>query len=101
MLIHINTDYIFSGAQSIYQESDRFDITDLYGESNYSGGAITYSNTVTLLTSIIEDEFQSTNRIWEWFLSHKDQCAGLAGPYSLACQALFCENNARLYCSKP
>ena len=74
-LIHISTDCVFSGIRGSYVESDVVDARDLYGISK-AIGEISYSNTITLRTSIIGHESQSTNGLLEWFLSQDSQCKG-------------------------
>ena len=76
-LIHISTDCVFSGSRGNYVESDIVDARDLYGISK-AIGEVTYSHTITLRTSIIGHELQSSNGLLEWFLSQKDFCRGYA-----------------------
>jgi dTDP-4-dehydrorhamnose reductase len=75
-LIHISTDCIFSGSRGDYLEGDRSDATDIYGRSKYLGEVINCSNTVTLRTSIIGHELQSSYGLLEWFLSQEGSCTG-------------------------
>jgi len=77
-LIHISTDCIFSGARGNYLEGDQSDATDIYGKSKYLGELLTYPNAVTLRTSTIGHEFQSTYGLLEWFLSQKQECTGFS-----------------------
>ncbi len=74
-LIHISTDCVFSGSRGNYVESDIVDARDLYGVSK-AIGELNYSHTITLRTSIIGHELQSSNGLLEWFLSQKNACKG-------------------------
>lgn len=71
-LIHMSTDCIFSGAKGNYNESDMPDAQDLYGRSKLLG-EVSYPHTVTLRTSIIGHELQSSHGLVGWFLS-QDGC---------------------------
>lgn len=73
--IHISTDCVFSGSKGDYRESDNADAIDLYGTSKYLGEVL-YSNSVTLRTSIIGHELDTSNGLVEWFLSQEDSCLG-------------------------
>lgn len=67
-LIHISTDCVFSGMKGNYRESDFSDATDLYGRSKFLG-EVHYPNAITLRTSIIGHELNSTHGLVNWFLS--------------------------------
>lgn len=73
--IHISTDCVFSGEKGDYTECDVSDARDLYGKSKYLG-EVEYSHTVTLRTSIIGHELQSTHGLIGWFLAQDQQCKG-------------------------
>lgn len=74
-LIHISTDCVFNGSRGGYKEEDLSDATDLYGKSKFIGEV--YSpHTVTLRTSIIGHELQTSHGLVEWFLSQETQCSG-------------------------
>ena len=73
--IHMSTDCVFSGSKGNYKEYDISDATDLYGKSKYLG-EVDYPHTVTLRTSIIGHELQSSNGLIGWFLSQKTSCKG-------------------------
>lgn len=66
-LIHISTDCVFSGNESMYKESDFPNATDLYGRSKILG-EVSDNNCLTLRTSIIGRELLSNNGLIEWFL---------------------------------
>lgn len=72
-LIHISTDGVFSGAKGGYTEDDPADAKDLYGISKFFG-EVCYPHTITLRTSIIGHELQSSHGLLSWFLSQHDQC---------------------------
>ena len=67
-LIHISTDCVFSGKTGMYKENDLIDVQDLYGLSKYLG-EVDYPNTITLRTSIIGHELDSSRSLISWFLS--------------------------------
>lgn len=74
-LIHISTDCVFAGTHGNYSEADQGDATDIYGKAKLLG-EITYPHTVTLRTSTIGHELQSTYGLLEWFLSQTSSCKG-------------------------
>jgi dTDP-4-dehydrorhamnose reductase len=74
-LVHIGTDCVFSGERGNYRETDPPDANDLYGRSKLLG-EVAYQHTVTLRTSIIGHELQSTQSLIGWFLSQQGQCDG-------------------------
>lgn len=74
-LIHMSTDCVFSGDKGNYRESDPSDAKDLYGRSKYLG-EVAYPHTLTLRTSIIGHELQSSHGLVNWFLAQQGQCNG-------------------------
>lgn len=74
-LIHISTDCVFSGTRGRYLESDASDTTDLYGKSKYLG-EVTGANSVTLRTSIIGHELNTSHSLIEWFLRQQGDISG-------------------------
>jgi dTDP-4-dehydrorhamnose reductase len=74
-LIHISTDCVFSGDKGMYREDDFSDARDLYGRSKFLG-EVDYPNAVTLRTSIIGHELNSTHGLVEWFLSQQSGVLG-------------------------
>jgi dTDP-4-dehydrorhamnose reductase len=76
-MIHISTDCVFSGDRGGYAESDQADSTDLYGRSKFLGEVV-YPHCVTLRTSIIGHELNSTYGLVDWFLSQKEAVRGFA-----------------------
>ena len=74
-LIHISTDCVFSGERGGYLETDFSDAKDLYGKSKFLG-EVNYPHTITLRTSIIGHELQSTNGLVDWFLAQEKSCYG-------------------------
>ena len=68
-LIHISTDCVFSGEKGSYVESDLSDAQDLYGKSKYLGELTDLPHAVTLRTSIIGHELNSTYALADWFLA--------------------------------
>ncbi|MGX5805250.1 dTDP-4-dehydrorhamnose reductase family protein [Bradyrhizobium sp. Arg314] len=74
-LIHVSTDCVFSGMKGNYRESDFADANDLYGRTKFLG-EVDYPNAVTLRTSIIGHELESSKSLVDWFLSQNDQVKG-------------------------
>ncbi|MGQ0443204.1 MAG: dTDP-4-dehydrorhamnose reductase family protein, partial [Methylophilaceae bacterium] len=74
-LIHISTDCVFAGDRGNYHESDVSDARDLYGKSKYLG-EVSDPHTITLRTSIIGHELQSSHGLMDWFLSQQQRCNG-------------------------
>ena len=75
-LVHISTDCVFSGRKGMYSEDDASDAEDLYGKSKYIGELHNDSHAVTLRTSIIGHELQSSESLIDWFLSQKNSTKG-------------------------
>ncbi|MGN8261169.1 dTDP-4-dehydrorhamnose reductase family protein [Pseudomonas sp. SMSB3] len=75
-LIHISTDCVFSGSKGMYTESDESDCTDLYGKSKFIGELHHLDHAVTLRTSIIGHELQSSASLIDWFLSQEGSTRG-------------------------
>lgn len=71
-LLHISTDCVFSGRQGMYTEADVSDAEDLYGRTKFLG-EVDQAGCLTLRTSIIGRELQTTSGLIEWFLSNKGQ----------------------------
>lgn len=74
-LVHVSTDCVFSGNKGMYLESDRPDAYDLYGRSKLLG-EVDYDNAITLRTSIIGHELNSTNALVDWFLAQEGSVKG-------------------------
>ena len=69
-LIHISTDCVFNGRKGMYTEDTPSDAEDLYGRTKFIG-EVAYPNCLTLRTSIIGRELETTSGLVEWFLSNK------------------------------
>ena len=69
-LIHISTDCVFSGHKGLYRETDVSDAEDLYGRTKFLG-EVSAPGCLTLRTSIIGREMQTTSGLVEWFLSNR------------------------------
>jgi len=69
-LIHISTDCVFSGRKGNYSEDDFADADDLYGRTKYLG-EVDYEHALTLRTSIIGRELDTSHGLIEWFLSQE------------------------------
>jgi len=72
-LVQISSDGVFSGMRGGYGEDDPPDANDIYGISKLLG-EIAEPHAITLRTSIIGHELQSTGGLLEWFLSQQQQC---------------------------
>ena len=76
-LIHFSTDCIFDGEKGLYKDADLPDARDLYGRSK-SLGEVDYSPHLTLRTSIIGHELNSSVSLVDWFLSQEVQTKGFS-----------------------
>ena len=71
-LITISTDCVFDGKKGNYKEEDISNAVDLYGKSKHLGEVIE-KNCLTLRTSIIGREIETSHSLIEWFISN---CGG-------------------------
>lgn len=69
-LIHMSTDCVFSGRKGNYTENDHSDAEDLYGKTKFLG-EVDYSGCLTIRTSIIGRELETSHGLIEWFLSQE------------------------------
>jgi len=69
-LIHMSTDCVFSGRKGYYSEKDPSDAEDLYGKTKYLG-EIDYPGCLTIRTSIIGRELDTSHGLIEWFMSQE------------------------------
>lgn len=76
-VIHFSTDCVFSGKEGNYTEDSNPDSRDLYGLSKLMG-EIKYENSLTLRTSIIGHELNSSLSLIDWFLSQNKKCKGFS-----------------------
>lgn len=74
-LVHVSTDCVFSGKQGNYTEEDFPDAGDVYGRSK-ALGEVDYPNAITLRTSTIGHELQSSYGLLDWFLTQQGSCKG-------------------------
>ncbi|MDK4736446.1 SDR family oxidoreductase [Rhizobium sp. CNPSo 3490] len=77
-LIHFSTDCVFNGARGNYTETDPLDATDLYGQSKFIG-EVAYPHTLTLRTSFIGHELETSQSLIEWFLKQEGAIKGFTG----------------------
>ncbi len=68
-LIQISTDCVFDGKKGNYSEEDVSDATDVYGKSK-NLGEVVGANCLTLRTSIIGRELETSHSLVEWFLGN-------------------------------
>lgn len=69
-LLHISTDCVFSGRVGNYTEASLSDAEDLYGRSKYLG-EVSGPGCLTLRTSIIGRELNTTSGLVEWFFGQR------------------------------
>ncbi len=69
-MIHVSTDCVFSGERGRYSEQDVPDAADLYGRSKLLG-EISGEGLLTLRTSLIGRELQSSLGLLEWLISNR------------------------------
>jgi dTDP-4-dehydrorhamnose reductase len=69
-MIHVSTDCVFSGNKGNYREDEPSDADDLYGKTKFLG-EVNYPGCLTLRTSIIGREMESSHGLIEWFLSQE------------------------------
>ncbi len=69
-LINISTDCVFDGEKGNYTEEDVSNALDVYGKSK-NLGEVMGANCLTLRTSIIGREMQTSHSLVEWFLSNR------------------------------
>ena len=69
--IHISTDCVFSGKKGNYNENDLSDAADLYGKTKALGEVVYDKKTLTIRTSIIGRELQSSVSLLDWFFSQE------------------------------
>lgn len=74
-LIHMSTDCVFSGTKGFYNEDDIPDSQDLYGISKRLGET-DYPHAITIRTSIIGHELNSSRSLIDWFLSQNGSVEG-------------------------
>lgn len=77
-LIQVSTDCVFSGRKGGYLESDLSDAEDLYGKSKYIGELYDLPNAITLRTSIIGHELNSSHSLVDWFLAQESSVRGFS-----------------------
>jgi len=71
-LIHISTDCVFSGLKGNYEENDFSDAEDLYGRTKFLG-EVSGEGCMTIRTSMIGRELETSNGLIEWFLNQEDK----------------------------
>jgi dTDP-4-dehydrorhamnose reductase len=74
--IHISTDCVYSGEKGAYVEADISDAKDLYGKSKYIGELHNGKNTITIRTSIIGHELETSRSLIDWFLTQTGPVRG-------------------------
>jgi dTDP-4-dehydrorhamnose reductase len=74
-LIHISTDCVFSGRKGNYSEDDLSDAEDLYGRTKFLG-EVSSKGCLTIRTSMIGRELETSQGLIEWFLSQDGKAVG-------------------------
>ena len=74
-LISMSTDCVFAGKKGNCSESDTPDATDAYGQTKLHGEVL-QDNCLTIRSSIIGRELDSSHSLIEWFLSQRNQTVG-------------------------
>ena len=74
-LIHISTDCVFLGDKGNYCDYDNTDAMDFYGKTK-ALGEICNDGMLTIRTSTIGHEFNTSYGLLEWFLEQKENCEG-------------------------
>jgi dTDP-4-dehydrorhamnose reductase len=69
-IIQIGTDCVYSGSSGLYHENSKFDCSDVYGLSKVHGERESKS-AMTLRTSIVGSELNSSNSLMDWFRNLK------------------------------
>jgi dTDP-4-dehydrorhamnose reductase len=77
--VQISTDCVFSGNQGNYSEKSKPDAIDIYGISKKKGEIIDNKN-LTIRTSTIGHEIETSYGLLEWFLKKK-KCYGYSKAY--------------------
>ena len=77
-LVHLSTDCVFSGRGGSYRETDPSDAEDLYGKSKFIGEVHDRRHAITLRTSMIGHELDSSHSLVDWFLSQHGQVRGFS-----------------------
>jgi len=67
---HISTDCAYSGKKGSYDETDEFDVNDLYGMTKIAGET---SECMTIRTSIVGEEKGDGKSLLSWFISQRDK----------------------------
>jgi dTDP-4-dehydrorhamnose reductase len=76
-LIHFSTDCVFDGNKGSYTETDKPDANDLYGRTKFLG-EVDYAPHLTLRTSIIGHELDSSVSLVDWFLTQNENVNGFS-----------------------
>ncbi len=74
-LIHFSTDCVFVGKKGNYSEDDFPSSEDIYGRSKFLG-EVKSKNSITLRTSIIGHEIDSSKSLLNWFMSKSKNVKG-------------------------
>ena len=90
-IIHLSSDCVFSGKKGNYNEKDYPDSNEIYGVSKFLG-EITSDPHLTIRTSIVGHELETSFGLLEWFLSQKGECKGFKQAYFSGVTTLFLGN---------
>ena len=90
-IIHLSSDCVFSGKKGNYNEKDYPDSNEIYGVSKFLG-EITSDPHLTIRTSIVGHELETSFGLLEWFLLQKGECKGFKQAYFSGVTTLFLGN---------
>lgn len=71
-IIQIGTDCVYSGQDGDYNESSKFDCTDVYGKSKVEGENLSQS-LLTIRSSIVGHELSTSISLMDWFTSQPNK----------------------------
>lgn len=77
-LILVSTDCVFNGERGQYTEDDYSNCLDIYGKSKYIGEIHNKKNVLTIRTSIIGIEMNTSLSLLSWFLEQKNPIKGFS-----------------------
>lgn len=77
-LVSLSSDCVYSGRKGNYEESDPSDAEDLYGKSKCLGEVRDRPHVITLRTSGIGHELNSSHGLLGWFMAQNSKVKGYA-----------------------
>lgn len=80
-MLHISTDCVYSGKRGNYSENEAADADDTYGRSKALGEIAHNPSVLTIRTSTIGYEINSSRGLLEWFLAQSNSCRGFTNAF--------------------